>query len=298
MPGKALYDEVKGILKQVPGVQSLLRLKGKYIYKINRIHELSRLIKEDKIAVVHPYLGMGNEEPSTHEKVHEILKEWIELFGIVHLRKTTSAAIDSPAGAILLFMPQALLGIPSTHEEYLRLVRHETRKAIRLAEKQGYEIKEFVWNDHLDEIYAINTSKEIRASMPMRGWYREPVQPRHHSKQELQYRKYFGAFKDEILWAYSHLWITGDFASPIHTIGHAKHLKYGIMNGLISHVVQECIKNPQIRWLYYGRYQEESSLDAFKKHAGFQKYAMLLDLEDDHELLKYSEHTVKTLWRI
>lgn len=294
MPGNKKPDQAKQIIKQFPGVQELIRLK----HRILLIRELSNLIKEKRIVVVHPYSSLGDDDMKNREKFNQALKEWIDQFGIIHLRKKTETAINLTAGSILLFMPQALLGIPATHEEYLRLVGHQTRKAIRLAEKQGYEFKEFIWNDHLNEIYEINTSKEVRQSEPMRGWYREPVQPRHYSSCELMCRKYYGAFKDRRLWAYSHLWITGDFASPIHILGHAHHLQYGIMNGLISHMVGECTRNPQIQWIYYGGYEEGSSLAAFKKHAGFQKYAMFFDIEGDQELLDYSEQKIKTIWRI
>jgi hypothetical protein len=298
MPSKALFNRIKGILKRVPGVRTLLRLKGKITDKIMRIRELSDLIKENRIVIFPSYSRFGNDVALTREMVHEVVKEWLDLYGIAHIRRTTAAAINSPAGSILLYAPQALLRIPSSHEEYLKRVEREKRREIRIAERQGYEFKEFVWNDHLDEIYEINTSKEVRLGEPMRGWYREPVQPRHHSKEELQYRKYYGAFKEGKLWAYLHYWICGDFAIIKHIIGHAQHLKYGIMNGLISYTVRECIGNSQIRWLHYGRYTGEFSLNTFKKHAGFQKYAFLFDLEGDQELLKYSEHTVKTWWRV
>jgi hypothetical protein len=130
----------------------------------------------------------------------------------------------------------------------------------------------------------------------MRGWYREPVQSRHNSKEELQYRKYYGAFKDGKLYAYFHLYICGDFAIGKHIIGHAQHLKYGIMNALISWTIRECIEDSHIRWLHYGRF-EKGSLGQFKKHAGFQMYSILLDLEADQELLQYSKHKVRTIWR-
>ena len=296
-PDKELLDHVKRIFKRVPAVQWSLKQKGKIIYKINRIRELSGLIKENRIVVFHPYSRVGSDEILAREMIHEEVKEWLDLFGIIHLRKTTVAAIDSPAEAILLYVPQALLGIPPTHEEYLNRVRHETRRYVRLAERQRYEFKEFVWNEHLDEIYEINTSKEVRQREPMRGWYSKPVQPRHHSNEELRYRKYYGAFQDGKLWAYLHFWICGDIAVYKHIIGHAQHLKYGIMNGLISYSVRKCIENSQIRWLYYGDY-EEGPLGSFKKQAGFQEYALLLDLEGDQELLKYSERTAKTWWRV
>ena len=47
MPGKVLYDQVKGILKRVPGSQMLSRI----IHNRMRIRELSNLIKENRIAI-------------------------------------------------------------------------------------------------------------------------------------------------------------------------------------------------------------------------------------------------------
>jgi hypothetical protein len=293
MPDKKNLDQGKRILRRIPGFQGINAIR----LKILQIQELSNLIKDNRFVVFPSCSGKGNDAALNREMVHEVVKEWIDYYGVVHLRRKTAAAIASPAGAILLYAPQALLRIPSSMEEYLSLVRRETRREIRVAEKQGYEFKEFVWNDHLDEIFEINTSKDVRQSEPMRGWYREPVQPRHHSKEELLYRKYYGGFKDGKLYTYFHFWVCGDYAIGKHIIGHAQHLKYGIMNGLISYAVRECIENSQIRWLYYGLWSK-GSLCTFKQHAGFQGYDILLDLGGEQELLDYSRQKVKTIWRI
>lgn len=298
MAGKALYNQVKEILKRIPAIRTLLRLRSEIQSKKKRIRELSDLIKENRIATFHPYLGLETCEALTREMIHDVVKEWFDLYGLVYLRKSTIATLKATAGTVLLYVPQALLRIPSLHEEYLKQVRQETRTHIRKATSEGYDFREFDWNAHLDEVYEINTSKEIRNSMPMLGWYKYPVQPRYHSKEELQYRKYYGAFKDGKLRAYLHFWVCGDFAIIKHILGHAQHLKYGIMNGLISYTVRECIETSSIRWLDYGVYQEGTPLGSFKKQAGFQKSILLLDLESDRELRKDSQHAVKTLWRI
>jgi hypothetical protein len=288
-PDKSLYDHVRGILKRSP----LNRIRLDTL----QTRELSDLIKMNRIVVLHPYFGMGKDVALTRGIVHEVVLEFLDLYGSAHYRRRTAAAKNFPAGAILLWVPLALLEIPSIHEEYTKRVRHETRRYIRLAERQGYEFKEFVWNDHLDDIFEINTSKEVRQSEPMHGWYTRPVQPRHYTKEELQFKKYYGAFKDGKLYAYVYLYECGDFAFIKHFLGHARHLRYGIMNGLISWTVKECIKNSQIRWMFYGP-MEKSLLGSFKKGAGFQEYATLLDLGGDQGLLKYSEKKVRTLWRL
>jgi hypothetical protein len=296
MPEKRFLDQAKWILMCLPGMQKLNGIR----HKIIRIRELSNLVKENRIVVLHPYSGMGNDETLTHEIVHDVVKDFFDVYGTVRLARATAAAIETPTGAILLYAPLALLRIPSSYEEYLGQIGYGGRRKIRKAEREGYEFKEFVWNDHLDEIYEINTSKEVRQSESMRGWYREPVQPRHHSNDELQYRKYYGGFKDGKLCAYLHIVLCGDFAFFRHFLGHAQHLPYGIMYGLISWTVQEYIGNSQIRWLKYGELSERlsSTMHQFRKTGGFQEYAILLDLEGDQELLKYSKHKARTIWHI
>lgn len=292
MHDKDCFDQVRRILRQIPCFQSINGIRQKIIL----ISKLSNLIKEDKIVIFPKYSKGGNEVELTRGMVQELVKERLDLYGIVYPRRKTGAKIDAPAGAVFLYSIQALLKIPCSHKEYLDLIAHDTRKMMRRAERQ-YEFKEFVWNDHLDDIYSINTSKDVRQSVPMRGWYREPVQPRFHSKEELQYRKYLGAFKDGKLYAYLLCLVCGDIAILKHIMGHAEHLKYGIMNGLISYAVRECIANSQIRWLEYGTYNK-GSLSEFKRRTGFQQYAMLLDLESERDLFKYSQYRVKTIWRL
>lgn len=294
MSDKEFLVQVKRILKQVPGAQSLNKIR----LNIIKVRELSHLIKENRVVVFNPYSRMENDAALVRAMAREIVKERVDLYGTVRLRKTMATAKGFPAGAIFLYSPLALLRIPSTHEEYMKGVKHDIRRKIRVAWRQGYEFKEFAWDDHLDEIYEINISKAIRQSEPMRGWYREPVQPRYHSKEELQYYKYYGAFKEGKLYAYLHFCLFGDLAISRHFIGHAQHLRFGIMNGLISYTVQECIENLQVKWLYYGDWQKNQSLTMFKRQAGFRACTILLDLDGDSELLKYSEQKVRTIWRL
>ncbi len=295
MHRKRFVNQLKLILKRVPGTLALNRLR----HSIVRIRELSDLIKADRIVVLHPWAGMPMGEAVPHEIVHDVVKNLLDVHGTIRLGETAVAATDAPPGAVLLYDPFALLRIPSSYEEYLCQIGYGGRRKIRQAERQGYEFKEFIWNDHLDEIYDINTSKEVRHAGLMRGWYREPVQPRYHSKEELQYRKYYGVFKDEKLCAYLHAVLCGDFAFFRHFIGHAQHLPYAIMYGLVAWTAREYAGNSKILWLKYGGLSEEpSTLSQFKRTAGFQGYATLLDLQGDQELLKYSKQKVRMIWRV
>lgn len=179
MPDNDFLDQVKRIIIRVPGTQKLNRIR----HEIIRIRELSTLINENRIVVLHPYSRMEMGKRLSYEIVHDVVKDLLQVYGTLRLKRTTAAAIESPTDAILLYAPLALLRIPFSHGEYLRQVGNKTRNMIRKADRQGYEFKEFVWNDHLDEIYEINTSKEIRQSEPMRDWYQVAVQSRFHSKR-------------------------------------------------------------------------------------------------------------------
>ena len=239
---------------------------------------------------------MHNEVPLIRKMIFNEVKEWLELYGSIRLREKTRKSAGAPSGSILLSVPQAILKIPNTHDEYLSNLKRQSRYLIRKAENLGYEYREFSWNEHLDDIYEINTSKETRQGEPMRGWYREPVQPRYWSMQESQYLKNYGAFKDNKLRAYIFLLTCEYFAFPKHIIGHAEYLNDGIMNGLVSYVVKECIRKPEIQWIEYGRFIEGSSLDAFKKHIGFNKYAIIIELSDQKELLNFAKSNIKSIW--
>ncbi len=292
-PDRQFIEHFKPIIRQMPGMQKLNKIR----HGILRIRELSDLIREGRTVVLHPYAKMNMGNVLTHEIVHDVVKDFLQVYGTVRQRQATAVTIGGSSGTILLYAPLALLRIPASHENYLEEVGGKTRNVIRKADRYGYEFKEFVWNEHLGEIYEINTSKEVRQSEPMRGWYREPVQRRDYCEEALEYRKYYGAFKDGRLCAYLHVVLCGDFGFFRHYIGHAAHLTYGVMNGLLSWTVGKYVGNSQICWLNYGELSKEpSTMHQFRKSAGFQGYATLLDLGGDEELLGYAEKRVRTIW--
>lgn len=286
--------EVKEYLKRFPGAQALNNLR----HKVVRVRELSDLVGRRQIVTFPANESIPEDDIICYELVKEIMTEWLDLYGIVNFRKQTRVDLDLAKTDRLLWYPIAFLQVPNNYEDFLQQVERETRRTIRVAQREGYEFREFVWDDHLDEIYDINTSKETRQGEPMRGWYRNPVQPRRHSKEELQYKKYLGGFKDGKLYAYFHYYLCGSIAVGKHYLGHALHLKNGIMNGLMAYTVQECSGLTGINWIIYGDWQRTGSLRSFKQHLGFNGYAMLLDLSRDPEMLEYSRDKVRCRWRI
>lgn len=264
-------------------MQPVLNLKGRFINKQKQIRRLTSLLQDNKFVMFPSESGIEILDEIPRALATNFIKEYAEIFGTIRLRQSTTRIINYRHGVFLLFTPQALLKIPDVHTEYLSQLRHKTRTVINKAERLGYEFKEFHWNDHLDDVFRINTSKEIRQSEPMRGWYRDPVEPRFHSAEEAPYHKYIGGFKDGTLYAYFYYWVCGKFAVGKHFIGHVDHLTNGIMNGLLSWTVKNCIERSNLKWITYGSWQE-SSLGEFKKHSGFEEYAMLIDATDDPDL--------------
>lgn len=230
--------------------------------------EVRELIERGSVAVLHP-LAAPAESGLALEVAEDVVADFISVF----------ETMRSPRPGLVLFgRPLALLELPEAYDAYLERVGPKTRNVIRKAAKLGYEFGEFSWNERLDEIYAVNTSAERRSAGEMRGWYTEPVEPREEAAPEL--RKYYGAFKDDRLYGYLHLVVCGDFAFFRHFLGHKDHLAGGIMNGLIAWTVERHAGDPRLEWLNYGALlRQETSMNAFKRHAGFMPHAAFLDRE-------------------
>ena len=247
--------------------------------------EVARLLAGGDVAVLHPLAGMDMSDPASSKVVSDVVTDLVTAY------RTLGAPEE---GRVLLHHPLALLAIPSTPEAYLDAVGPKTRNVIRKAARTGYEFRPFDWNDHLDEIYEVNTSMEVRRGRPMEGWYAEPVEPREAS----EHLQYYGAFRDGRLYGYLHVAVCGDFAFVRHFIGHAEHLTNGIMNGLIFRSVEQYAGTAPVQWLKYGPFVDGTdSLNVFKRHAGFGPYATFLDLEGDAGLTELARREAVRPWR-
>jgi hypothetical protein len=256
----------------------------------SEVARLSGLLNEGRTVVLRPFFMMEKSDSPSYEIVRETVEDYLDVHQTVRLSRSTSTRLAFSTGTVLLRNQLALLRIPDVHEEYLKAVGAKTRNMIRKSEKQGYEVREFTWNEYLDDIFDINTSKEIRTAGAMYGWYTQPVQPRYHTLEEQRYRKYYGVFKEERLWAYLNIILCGDFGFFKHFIGHADHLTYGIMNALISSTVRKYIGHSHVKWLSYGTLTDGKlgSGESFRRHAGFEGYAAFLDLDGDQMLLEHA----------
>jgi hypothetical protein len=128
-------------------------------------------------------------------------------------------------------------------------------------------------NDHLQDIYNINTSIPERQGREMEPSYREyPVKYTDSKQCPLHYTQFFACFSSKnVLVAYLNLHVTGDIASISMILGHWEHQKKaGIMVNLIEAAVKFCIKNKIPYLAYHLSNSGTEGLQFFKKSLGFK----------------------------
>ncbi len=180
----------------------------------------------------------------------------------------------------LVGSPLAILELPSTHEDYLDLIGPKSRNMIRKAARSGYMFRRFEWNDRLDDIYQINTSMTARQGRPMTDTYTRRPEDRAYDQSDYsrshQIRNY-GGFKGGHLVAYCCLHFCGDLAIINQILGHGDHLPFGVMNGLVDFMVQDCLRETSAKYVNYLTMRSATSgLSSFKKHVGFRDRVVLL----------------------
>jgi len=220
-----------------------------YIHKIN--------IEDNKIV----FIKCNNKEKYNFLK-HTLKKSF---GGIIKVNKYS-----------FYFHPIAIIKIPNTIEEYLKLIGAKSRNMIKKAQKNDIYTDIFDWNEKLDEIYKINTSSLVRQGREMDESYKNyPKKVEYENEKDFKI-VYVGAFKDNILIGYIELYIYGDFAMTNRILGHKEYLKYGVMNLMVKYCVEYMIKN-NIKYLNYLTMQnrQNNSLSAFKYRVGFREYSLL-----------------------
>jgi hypothetical protein len=69
--------------------------KGEFLNNVNRIRDLSSLVKESKVVVFHTFLGDKDDRVLTNAIVQEEMKEWLNLDGTINLRKPIAVVLCS-----------------------------------------------------------------------------------------------------------------------------------------------------------------------------------------------------------
>jgi hypothetical protein len=163
----------------------------------------------------------------------------------------------------------------SFDDYYGGLAGYATRRKVRRAEKTGYTFSEIEYDDHLDDIFAVNTSMDERQGRPMDESYRSrpgamsltasPC-PRHREAC-------FAVLLDEHVVAYTLVYVAGDMCLFNRILGHGDHLEQGVMYQLVAGTIRDLIQTSGLRYAMYERHTSGTpGLQFFKERMGFRPY--------------------------
>ena len=160
------------------------------------------------------------------------------------------------------------------------------RRKVRHAMKLGYKFAPFEFNDYIDDVYEINTSKAERQGRPMTQSYRERPAPRGRSPEQPCRRHrngWYGVFRDGRLCAYTNVPQCGEMLLFSTILGHGDHMDDGIMYLLIFEVVKWHHERSGTSYaVYYLMDSGTEGLQFFKRKMGFAGYLVRWELRSRH----------------
>jgi hypothetical protein len=178
-------------------------------------------------------------------------------------------------GEITHGIKPAMIILVNNHSEYLKIIGCKSRNMLTKCHKNGYFGHIINFNDYLKDIYEANTSKEIRQGIPMTEWYKKMPSAQNIRQEdycELHHIKHYGVLKENKLFAWCEINFMNELAIVNSIIGHGYHLKFGIMNEMISFVVKDCFENhKQVKYINYLNLACGAGLSLFKKSVGFRE---------------------------
>jgi hypothetical protein len=200
----------------------------------------------------------------------------------IHARFTAPSGVHSGYG--LLEVNVAVLVVPDDIQRdwWSSPQAKWMRQKVRRATKLGYEFRPFEHNDHIDAIYAINTSLPTRQGGQMSEAYRtrpteEPAAATWSCQRHR--RVYHGVFKDGKLCAYANVVQCGEVMIFSRLLGHGTHLDGGVMNLLVYDSVRRCHKESGTRYaVYHLADNGTQGLQFFKRKMGFAGYRVRWEL--------------------
>lgn len=170
----------------------------------------------------------------------------------------------------------ALLRLPDDFDQYLAApARKKLRGHRNRALRDGYRFTEFAPMERLGEIMMINRSAETRQGKPMRADYLDMAALAEYFRPVPDV---YGVLdRDGLLRAYACTHMYGEVFTLSRLLGHADHLRSGMMDLLISEVIRSMAGRRQADgyplWAMYDTYfGSGAGLREYKKRLGFQPY--------------------------
>lgn len=160
-----------------------------------------------------------------------------------------------------------------TTQDYLYMglsdkARQHYNKSIRLGYTCSVDDYDYR-NDHIDDIYKINTSMSDRQGRPMDESYHHPNKFEACKFCEHHHFVLLLIIQNDTIVAYMEFYIVGQFAQTSRVLGHADHLRNGVMVQLFTRAVDIC-RDYGVLYFCYGEWQSGTDgLKFFKKSTGF-----------------------------
>lgn len=170
----------------------------------------------------------------------------------------------------------ALIDVTDPNKYFTETLDAKSRNMVRKCERQGFTFESFNYNSYLNQIYKINTSREIRQGKPMSESYKTPPRPisRRERLCNIHQHIWIGGFKENELLAYCSLIVLNEIAIINTILGHDKALTYGIMNGLIQSLVWTSYRTGAKYLNYLDLINCTDSMHKFKTSVGFEPHVV------------------------
>lgn len=181
-----------------------------------------------------------------------------------------------------------------TLDEYVeQKLKSPERARIRKAAKNGFGVKQINYDDWLNDIQEINTSKEERGGRGMSDDYVHVV-PRDKIVKPYNNDIYtYGCFNEEgKLVAYCMFEKITNFMITIKAIAHNDYFRFGVMNFMFAHCVDMLSARHECEYLIYGTLTPTGEgVFRFKRQAGCEVRHVMLkgERKDFKNLLDFNK---------
>jgi hypothetical protein len=170
----------------------------------------------------------------------------------------------------------ALCVLPVDFNTYFMSLKSSARGNYRKAHREGYAVKRFDFNAHLDDVREILQSSAVRqGKFPphVRESYVHPIND-PPSRTPYHDYPYFGVFRGGKLFAYASCLVAGELCNMADFYGHIRYERDGLVSLLVIEIVQELFKSfPAVKYFGYGTYFGASeSMRRFKRKFLFYPY--------------------------
>ncbi|MFT4925754.1 MAG: hypothetical protein ACI8WB_001849 [Phenylobacterium sp.] len=172
----------------------------------------------------------------------------------------------------------ALLQLPETPEEYLKMLESSARRNIKKSKRNGYTFQRINYNDYLEDISEIHGSTAVRQGEMDPEFMNQKLKPITNpvSLDDHHDYAYFGVVKDGKVVAYAGCMIAGEMLLLQTIFGHDKYKSDAVVPNLIAGIAEYKYSHyPHVKHYVYDKYYGASeNLRRFKKKFRFEPHTV------------------------